>query len=63
MPPNPPPVAAWIYAGGPHHTVFSQAVTSEHIEDLAEMVGIECLFIDQQTRLREFKQQLRSNQS
>jgi L-arabinose isomerase len=50
--------AAWIYAGGPHHTVFSQAVTSEHIEDFAEMVGIECLFIDQQTRLREFKHQL-----
>ena len=51
--------AAWIYAGGPHHTAFSQAATSEQIEDLAEMVGIECLFIDQQTRLRGFKQQLR----
>jgi L-arabinose isomerase len=51
--------AAWIYAGGPHHTVFSQAATSEHIEDFAEMVGIECLFIDQETRLREFKRQLR----
>ena len=51
--------AAWIYAGGPHHTVFSQALTSEHIEDFAEMIGIECLFIDQQTHLREFKQQLR----
>jgi L-arabinose isomerase len=50
--------AAWIYAGGPHHTVFSQAATAEHIEDFAEMVGIECLFIDGQTRLREFKRQL-----
>ena len=50
--------AAWIYAGGPHHTVFSQAATSEQIEDFAEMVGIECLFIDNQTRLREFKHQL-----
>ena len=38
--------AAWIYAGGPHHTVFSQALTSEPLEDLAEMVGIECLRID-----------------
>jgi len=55
--------AAWIYAGGPHHTVFSQAATSEHVEDLAEMVGIECLFIDRQTRLREFKQQLRWSQA
>jgi L-arabinose isomerase len=51
--------AAWIYAGGPHHTVFSQAATAEHIEDFAEMAGVECLFIDQHTRLREFKQQLR----
>ena len=53
--------AAWIYAGGPHHTVFSQAVTSEQIEDLAEMVSLECLFIDAETRLRDFKQQLRAN--
>jgi L-arabinose isomerase len=55
--------AAWIYAGGPHHTVFSQALTSEPIEDLAEMVGIECLRIDQQTRLSELKNQLRWNQA
>ena len=51
--------AAWIYAGGPHHTVFSQAATTEDIEDFAEMADVECLFIDRQTRLREFKQQLR----
>ena len=51
--------AAWIYAGGPHHTVYSQAATSEHIEDLAEMIGMECLFIDRETRLREFRQQVR----
>ena len=42
--------AAWIYAGGPHHTVFSQALTSEPIEDFAEMVGVECLRIDQRHR-------------
>ncbi|HYW79260.1 MAG TPA: L-arabinose isomerase [Thermoguttaceae bacterium] len=51
--------AAWIYAGGPHHTAFSQALTAEHIEDFAEMAEVECFFIDEQTRLREFKQQLR----
>ena len=43
--------AAWIYAGGPHHTVFSQAVTTECIEDFAEMIGVECLVIDRETRL------------
>jgi L-arabinose isomerase len=51
--------AAWIYAGGPHHTAFSQAASAESIEDFAEMAGIECLFIDPHTRLREFKRQLR----
>ena len=51
--------AAWIYAGGPHHTVFSQSATSEYIEDLAEILGVECLFIGEETSLRSFKQQLR----
>jgi L-arabinose isomerase len=51
--------AAWIYAGGPHHTVFSHAITSEQIEDFAEMLDLECRFIDAQTRIRDFKQQLR----
>ena len=51
--------AAWIYGGGPHHTAFSQAATSEHIEDFAEMIAIDCLFIDGQTQLRDIKRQLR----
>ena len=54
--------AARIYAGGPHHTAFSQAVGAEHLEDFAEMVEIELLPIDQQTRLAEFKSQLRFNE-
>jgi L-arabinose isomerase len=28
--------AAWIYAGGAHHTGFSQAVTVEMLEDFAD---------------------------
>ena len=55
--------AAWIYAGGPHHTVFSQALTSEPIEDFAEMVEVECLRIDGQTQISEIKNQLRWNQA
>jgi L-arabinose isomerase len=47
--------AAWIYAGGPHHTAFSQAVTTEMIEDLANMAGIQCMTIDRDTRLRQFR--------
>ena len=33
--------AAWIYAGGAHHTGFSQALTWEHIADYADIAGIE----------------------
>jgi L-arabinose isomerase len=51
--------AAWIYAGGAHHTGFSQALTTEHLEDFAEIAGIELIVIDADTRLRELRRQLR----
>ena len=34
-------VTAWIYAGGAHHTGFSQSVTTEMMEDFAGMAGVE----------------------
>ncbi len=54
--------AAWIYAGGAHHTAFSQAVTTEHMEDFATILGLEFVTIDANTQLRSFQQQLRSNE-
>ncbi|MFC4640390.1 L-arabinose isomerase [Deinococcus hohokamensis] len=51
--------AAWIYAGGAHHTGYSYAVTTEHLEDFAAMAGVELAVIDAQTNLREFRQNLR----
>jgi L-arabinose isomerase len=54
--------AAWIYAGGAHHTGFSQAVTTEMIEDFAEMAGVELVVIDADTTLRRFQQELRWNE-
>jgi L-arabinose isomerase len=51
--------AAWIYAGGAHHTGYSYAVTTEHIEDFAAIAGVELAVIDAETRLREFRQDLR----
>ncbi len=51
--------AAWIYAGGAHHTGYSTVVTTESIEDFAAIAGVECAVIDEQTRLREFRQGLR----
>jgi len=51
--------AAWIYAGGAHHTVYSQNLTTYHIESFAEMVGVELVVIDKNTNLRQFKNELR----
>lgn len=53
--------AAWILAGGAHHTGFSLALTAEHMEDFAEMAGIEFVLIDQDTRVSEIKKELRWN--
>jgi L-arabinose isomerase len=52
---------AWIHAGGAHHTGFSLALTPEHLEDFAAMANIEFLLIDRETKLREFKNELRWN--
>jgi len=54
--------AAWIHAGGAHHTGFSYAVTTEMLEDFAAMAGIELVVIGADTRLAAFKQELRCNE-
>jgi L-arabinose isomerase len=53
--------AAWIHAGGAHHTGFSFDLTAEHLEDFAEMAGMEFLLIDNGTTLAGFKKELRWN--
>jgi L-arabinose isomerase len=50
--------AAWIYAGGAHHTVFSQNLTTDYFEDFCAMFGMELTVIDAATRLRQFKKEL-----
>ncbi len=54
--------AAWIYAGGAHHTVYSQNLTAEHIEDLASMAGVEMVLIGKNTSLYQLKNELRWNE-
>jgi L-arabinose isomerase len=54
--------ACWIYAGGAHHTGFSQAVTLEMLEDFAAIAGVELLVIDAETRVRQFRQELEWNE-
>jgi L-arabinose isomerase len=53
--------AAWIYAGWAHHTGFSFDLTAEHLEDFAEMAGMEFLLIDKATTVSGFKKELRWN--
>ena len=52
---------SWILAGGAHHTGFSLALTAQHLEDFAEMAGIEFLMIDENTTVRNFKKELKWN--
>ncbi len=54
--------AAWILAGGAHHTGFTKALTAEHMEDFTEMAGIEYLCIDEKTQISEFKKDIRVNE-
>ena len=54
--------AAWIYAGGAHHTCYSQNLSPQHLEDFAEMAGIEYVRIDKTTDLYQFKNMLRWNE-
>ena len=53
--------AAWIHAGGAHHSVYTQGVTLDMVENFAEMAGIELVVIGADTELRSFKQELRNN--
>ena len=52
---------AWILAGGAHHTAFSYDLTAEQMGDWADAMGIEAVYIDADTRIREFKNELRWN--
>jgi L-arabinose isomerase len=54
--------AAWIYAGGAHHTGYSYVVTSEMLEDFATIAGIETVHINAGTTLPQLKQDLRNNE-
>lgn len=53
--------AAWIHAGAAHHSGFSQALSATHLEDFADMAGIEFLRIDARTDLSQFRKELRWN--
>ena len=52
---------AWIAAGGSHHTALSPALRLEHVENFADMAGLELLEIVSDTSIRAFQNELRWN--
>ena len=52
---------AWILAGGAHHTAFSYDLTAEQIGDWATSMGIEIIYIDKDTTIRNIQNELRWN--
>ncbi|MCE4566615.1 L-arabinose isomerase [Maribellus sp. CM-23] len=53
--------AAWIYAGGTHHSAFTLALTPDFIETFAEHADVEYILIDKNTKVDELKKELRWN--
>ena len=54
--------AAWIYAGGTHHSAFTLALTPDYIETFAEYADVEFVIIDKDTKVPEFKKELKWNE-
>ena len=54
---------AWILAGGAHHTAFSYDLTAEQMGDWAAAMGIEAVYIDKYTNIRNLKNELRWNEA
>ena len=49
---------AWILAGGAHHTAFTYDLTAEQMGDFAAAMGVEAVYIDKDTKIRDFKRDL-----
>lgn len=55
--------AAWIYAGGAHHTGFSQALSAKPLEMFADMAGIEYIRIGAEATVEQIRKELRWNEA
>ena len=44
--------------GGAHHTAFSYDLTAEQMGDWAAAMGIEAVYIDKDTKIRDLKRDL-----
>jgi len=52
--------AAWIYAGGGHHTIVSTALKLDDIRLFAKLTGTELITIDSLTNIDQFQRELES---
>ena len=52
---------AWILSGGAHHTAFTYDLTAEQMGDWAAAMGIEAVYIDGDTTIRNLQNELRWN--
>ena len=55
--------AAWIHAGGAHHSAYTQGISLDQLTDYAEKCGVELVVIGADSELRSFKQELRQNEA
>ena len=49
---------AWILSGGAHHSVLSFDLTADHMRDWAEMMDIEFVHINKETKINDLKRDL-----
>ncbi|TWT01475.1 L-arabinose isomerase [Planomicrobium sp. CPCC 101079] len=56
-------IESWIYAGGAHHTVFSNAVSADQLFEFANMVNIECVIIDKDTNVKQLRNELKLSEA
>ena len=52
---------SWILAGGAHHTAFTYDLTAEQMGDWADAMGIETVYIDSNTTIKNLKNELKWN--
>jgi L-arabinose isomerase len=50
---------SWILAGGTHHSVYASALNEEYFRDWAEMMDIEFVLIDRDTKPKRLQDELR----
>ncbi|MDR2630908.1 MAG: L-arabinose isomerase [Spirochaetaceae bacterium] len=50
---------SWIISGGAHHSAYASALSAEYFRDWAEMMGIEFVLIDRNTKPVRLRDELR----